>query len=152
VIDTQFESAGQTYFGPQLFVEDDQDEFRVVAGVPLECGPSVVCRAAADVETGGPVGRAAFPAPKRPPPRQGAIDTRRVLIRAIRDQVKARRANVTRLVYRRPQREGRRAPRRSQGTRAARASGDSGDGGGEPAARLAFSVLRPSGSPTPAAA
>jgi len=131
---------------PSLIAESEADEFRLAPGLacppPLECGLTVVCRAAADAETGGPAGRPAFAAPKRRPPREGAIDTRRVLIRAIRDRVKPPgltrgAAALSRLAFRNARRIGRRAPRRALRCSAARlsakrsAGGDSGDGPGE---------------------
>src|SRR5208337_2464119 len=47
---------------------------------PIDCEADAR-RAAADAETGGSAGRPAFAAPKRRPPREGEIDTRRIAAR-----------------------------------------------------------------------
>jgi hypothetical protein len=121
---------------PQIEFPADDSFPAETAAPPLECGLTVVCRAAADAETGGPAGRPAFTAPKRRPGRGGEIDTRRVLLRLRRKRARARMADVKSPASRRASRPGRRAPRRSRGTRAAfgqrERGGDGGDGSGDP--------------------
>src|SRR5271165_2496986 len=86
------------------------------AAPPLDC-EAAARRAAADAETGGPEGRPAFAAPKRRPPREGEINTGRILLRLRHDRVKVRSLAPPR-AYGRARRA--RSPRRSS-----RARGDS---------------------------
>ncbi len=119
------------FFEPLLLAEceaDDPCPGTVI--VPLDCG-AVARRAVADAETGGPAGRPAFAAPKRRPPREGEINTRRVLLRLRRDRSKARglapppASGRARRSARSPRRASR-APRDARGD-----SGDGSDGGGD---------------------
>ncbi len=135
---------------PSLVADCDAGEFRIDQTFdqvcnPLECGLTVVCRAAADAETGGPAGRPAFAAPKRPPPRKGAIDVRRVVRRAAIDAVTggpagrpafaAPKRPPVRCASRAKPRSRRRRPRaRSPGQARARAGGESSEGPPDPAA------------------
>ena len=123
--DIEIRLAAQDVRAPQT---SDEDEFHV-AGLPLDC-EAAARRAAADAETGGPAGRAAFAAPKRRPPRKGEIDTRRVLLRLRRDRLKARGLAQTSRApgpARARASHSARAPRRASRSGAAR--GDDGDGG-----------------------
>ena len=113
------------------FQSEDSSPIIEPLAAPLDCNLELVCRAAADAETGGPAGYAPFAAPKRRPPMPGEIDTHAVLVRAKREkresfkvcsrQMRGARQRAAAMPAR---------PRRRRANVASARADDDGDGGG----------------------